>query len=470
LTRLAKEPIDEKQQGMLFALRALILGEAGGSSDAQQVVEEGLASISDPASQDFVRAQWAAILSTAGRDAEATEIAVPLVTNPRTDDLARLRAMATAVNGWNREGRLNTSLEELHGALPIAFARVDDLPDAVFWLGGALVLTEIVAGHLGAADALLTMSAEMAAGGQGFDPKQLATLARGRIAMLRGDVKGAVRLLASVASAPHSLVAEERAWAWALLAEAKAVLGDVTGAEEALTMADSCMNSSSSRYLDDIRRCRPWVAAASGELSRAADLAREAASWASQTENRPIELWCWHELARLGAPDEALAPLRRLASEVDGDWPPAFSIHVDALVAGDGPGLMVAADRFERIGACLHAAEAASEAASIFGRRGLRARASVAAARAAALAARCAGAQTPTLNLIADGPTLTRREREVALMAAAGLSSTKIGAQLDISRRTVEGHLQRAYEKLGVTRRSELAAVLSAKAMYGDGR
>ena len=40
-----------------------------------------------------------------------------------------------------------------------------------------------------------------------------------------GDVKGAVRLLASAASAPRSLVVEERAWAWALMAEAKAVPG-----------------------------------------------------------------------------------------------------------------------------------------------------------------------------------------------------------------------------------------------------
>jgi DNA-binding CsgD family transcriptional regulator len=426
-------------------------------------VEAALANISDRASQDFVRAQWATILSAAGRDAEATEIAVPLVTNAETDDLARLRAMATAVYGWNRQGRVDTSLEQLRKALPIAFHRLDDLPDAVYWLGGTLVLTEITAGHLDAADSLLTMSAEMAAGGRGFDPKQLATLTRGRIAMLRGDAKGAVRLLASVASAPRSLVVEERAWAWALLAEAKAVLGDVTGGEEALAMADSCMANSSSRYQGDIRRCRPWVAAASGELSRAADLAREAVSWADQKEDRFIELWCWHELARLGAPGEAVAPIGRLACDIDGDWPAAFRIHVEALVAGDGPGLLAAADRFEGIGARLHAAEAASEAATSFRQHGLRAQASAAEARAAALATACAGARTPALNLVTEGPTLSRREREVAMMAATGLSSSKIATRLDISRRTVEGHLQRAYEKLGVTSRGELAAVLRAQ-------
>ena len=55
---------------------------------------------------------------------------------------------------------------------------------------------------------------------------------------------------------------------------------------------------------------------------------------------------------------------------------------------------------------------------------------------------------------------LSRREREVALLAGQGLSSKDIAAQLFLSVRTVDNHLQRAYAKLGVTNRSELGAVL----------
>ena len=56
---------------------------------------------------------------------------------------------------------------------------------------------------------------------------------------------------------------------------------------------------------------------------------------------------------------------------------------------------------------------------------------------------------------------LTRREREVAELAARDLSSREIAEQLVLSARTVENHLQRAYEKLGVRGRGELRDALA---------
>jgi DNA-binding CsgD family transcriptional regulator len=55
---------------------------------------------------------------------------------------------------------------------------------------------------------------------------------------------------------------------------------------------------------------------------------------------------------------------------------------------------------------------------------------------------------------------LSAREREVALLAAGGLTSKEIAEKLFLSSRTVENHLQRVYVKLGVTGRAELAAQL----------
>jgi DNA-binding NarL/FixJ family response regulator len=55
---------------------------------------------------------------------------------------------------------------------------------------------------------------------------------------------------------------------------------------------------------------------------------------------------------------------------------------------------------------------------------------------------------------------LTKRELEVATLAARGLSSREIAETLVVSTRTVENHLQRAYEKLGVSGRTELAGAL----------
>jgi DNA-binding CsgD family transcriptional regulator len=52
---------------------------------------------------------------------------------------------------------------------------------------------------------------------------------------------------------------------------------------------------------------------------------------------------------------------------------------------------------------------------------------------------------------------LTTRERDVAVLAQAGLSSRDIGTRLGVSVRTVDNLLQRVYAKLGVGGRSELA-------------
>jgi DNA-binding CsgD family transcriptional regulator len=53
---------------------------------------------------------------------------------------------------------------------------------------------------------------------------------------------------------------------------------------------------------------------------------------------------------------------------------------------------------------------------------------------------------------------LTPREREVAQLAARGLSNRRIGEALVIAEKTAANHLQNALEKLDVHSRSELAA------------
>ncbi len=68
------------------------------------------------------------------------------------------------------------------------------------------------------------------------------------------------------------------------------------------------------------------------------------------------------------------------------------------------------------------------------------------------------------VTVIAQGTAaITRREREIALLAAQGISSKQIASRLFISSRTVDNHLAKVYVKLGVRTRAELAAVL------GDG-
>ncbi len=56
----------------------------------------------------------------------------------------------------------------------------------------------------------------------------------------------------------------------------------------------------------------------------------------------------------------------------------------------------------------------------------------------------------------AGGSALTRREREVARLAAQGHAARDIAEHLSITERTVEGHLSNIYAKLGVSSKLEL--------------
>ena len=119
-----------------------------------------------------------------------------------------------------------------------------------------------------------------------------------------------------------------------------------------------------------------------------------------------------------------------------------------------------AAEQFESIGALLLAAESAALDHRLSRSRGLHRRAAAASATAERLAARCEGANTPALSLAQDVERLSSREREVALLAANGLTSRAIAERLYVSKRTVDNHLQRIYTKLGVTGRHQLSTRL----------
>jgi DNA-binding NarL/FixJ family response regulator len=59
----------------------------------------------------------------------------------------------------------------------------------------------------------------------------------------------------------------------------------------------------------------------------------------------------------------------------------------------------------------------------------------------------------------ADG-ALTGREREIAVLIAAGRTNREVAEQLVLSPRTIEAHLRNIYGKLGVRSRVELARAL----------
>jgi DNA-binding CsgD family transcriptional regulator len=58
--------------------------------------------------------------------------------------------------------------------------------------------------------------------------------------------------------------------------------------------------------------------------------------------------------------------------------------------------------------------------------------------------------------------TLTPQEREIATLAAAGLTNKQIAERLYLSHRTVSGHLHRLFPKLGVATRAALRDALAS--------
>lgn len=55
---------------------------------------------------------------------------------------------------------------------------------------------------------------------------------------------------------------------------------------------------------------------------------------------------------------------------------------------------------------------------------------------------------------------LTRREYEVALLAADGLRNNEIAEKLFVSENTVRAHLRSVFQKLDIDRRAKLAKKL----------
>lgn len=73
---------------------------------------------------------------------------------------------------------------------------------------------------------------------------------------------------------------------------------------------------------------------------------------------------------------------------------------------------------------------------------------------------RAAGEQLAVVRTAPSWQTLTAQELQVVKMAGEGYSNKQIGQRLYLSPRTVGGHLYRAFPKLGISSRSQIAACL----------
>jgi DNA-binding NarL/FixJ family response regulator len=188
--------------------------------------------------------------------------------------------------------------------------------------------------------------------------------------------------------------------------------------------------------------------------------ATAAAERAAAGEQLLPELLARFFLVRLRATRARTARVAELAAACEGELAGAIAEGARSLARGRGAELESAARRLAQAGLAPLAAEWFLRAADTYRGEG------------AALACRRSGnaAQQQRGAMEADPPlpaataqpdALTSREREVAALAAEGLTNQQIAARLHVSVRTVHAHLRTVYEKLGVNERHLLGPLLA---------
>jgi DNA-binding NarL/FixJ family response regulator len=330
----------------------------------------------------------------------------------------------------------------------------DDLPLSPLQLAVNRCLADLLAGRLARAEADARAGYQRALREHWSDA--CATWAQwlGHIARHRGQPRSALGWLRKSAV----LLRENDRFGSlpAVLADcanAAAVAGDPHAASDMLRESEEHLRGP---FLLHVEQARPWVSAARGERAAAVQLAIAAADRGRQRGELGWAVVAMHDIARLGNATAAARRFGAITGQVDGEAVTVYTAHVDALIARDGPRLDDVAGRFDALGFTLLAAEAAAEAAQAHRAEGRVASALASTKRAKQLAGLCEGARTPALELL-DPLPLTPRERQIATLAASGLSSRAIARDLVLSARTIDNHLSNIYAKMGITGRTQLA-------------
>jgi DNA-binding CsgD family transcriptional regulator len=203
-----------------------------------------------------------------------------------------------------------------------------------------------------------------------------------------------------------------------------------------------------------------WVLAGSGQLRAARELAVQTARDTAAAGAVSTAMWYLADAGRMGAEKAAAEFAESLAANVGSELTAARLMGIRARADGAVEPLLAAAEAHLAVGVFGHAAELAESAAA----RATRSRSRNAepllrqAGRLAAQARAKLGPGPPQSALPAG---LTRREAEIARLAAQGLRDKDIAEELTLSVRTIESHLATTYRKLNIASRRELAGALN---------
>lgn len=348
-----------------------------------------------------------------------------------------------------------------------ARAHAEAMADDVELVGGvgihlAIQLNALVhAGQLELAHALALGAHAEAAQQPSIQVRAWAATLLARSASFVGDISTTSRAAAEAERlwirSGHEGVA---AWCAAGLAQAQVQLGATDEAAETLARLDGYDRSGFGQYEATVPVARAWLAQATGDRATAAAELQRAASLTGSRGQTTLLSWVWHDAARLDL--LSLLPEFETWQRPEQAFSAARWDFVRARVTGDGAAMADIGERFEALGARLYAAESFALASAAQRRAGDAKASARLDGRAGALAAELGGVVTPPLSNRASVGLLSAREHEIASLAASGLSNRQIAQRLVVSERTIENHLYRAFIKLGISSRDELAAAIAS--------
>jgi DNA-binding CsgD family transcriptional regulator len=437
---------------------ANLIWNLGRPTDASTILDD-LASMPESAAE---RAERAAIESCVdavmARCEAATENARAALSSPTLPDFHGMLASIALTIAQGALGGIVDFADFGAHAIDRAMASFQASPMR-FWYGAVYARACRLNGRVDECMRSAEQLSESARDIPGLAYANLAFLL-GHAELVRGAIPAALKLLheALAGAEKHSVTSGLRAASCFALAEAHAKLGQPDAANDAITEARQCVPADYLFMQTGLAVAGGWALAASGCLADAISMAHAAGEDARKRNQPTHELVCLQAAAQWGDTSGAKRA-GELANDLSFPLADAVARHTESLLADDGEGLLAASADYRALGDRAAAADVAAQAAVAFSRNQRRKRSLYAAALAQQLATDCGGLCTPALrNPI--GQPLTGRQREIIELVAAGLSNKEIAERLVTSVRTVEGHVYRAYQRLGAASREQLVSML----------
>ncbi|HEY2957803.1 MAG TPA: LuxR C-terminal-related transcriptional regulator [Actinomycetota bacterium] len=459
LAGLADQALTDQQRTELATRRSTNLIALRRYRQGIEELQQAAATVTDRGLRDRLATAQANHLLLDGRGDDALDVASAVLAREPADEETRARATTMVAWALVQAGHANQAVAAIarQGYLGGQAGKERPWLSEVEW---ALCGAYVALGRSAEAEAIATGSYQRSVASQWALGIRDSAFTLMLVALARGRVRTAVRWvlegLAQVSDAGDATIFHFD------LVLPLALAGDLDAAEQAFRKADVAQIGRSRLFLLAVEEARWWIAAGRGDLSGAVQRSLATADLAASMGVNDYLAVFLHDAARLGAAAKVAGRLRALAALTDGPVVGLYAAHATALAAQDGTALDEVAGSFEAVGAMLLAAEAAAEAAVAHRAAGREHAARTSAVRSKLLADQCEGARTPALGLLEQPPGLTRREREIAGLAAAGLSNRAIAERLVVSVRTVDNHLQHAFDKLGIRSRRELGRLIGA--------